>query len=60
MFCPYDDSLCNCGGDEGDAKTTKIGHFEVSAANTWLYVPRAGYENYKPELMPKGKVPSGG
>jgi hypothetical protein len=59
MFCPYDDSLCNCGGDEGDAKTTKIGHFEAQGG-AWVYVPRAGYEDYEPNTMPKVKVPSGG
>ncbi len=59
MFCPYDDSLCNCGGDEGDAKTTKIGHFEAQGG-AWVYVPRAGYEDYTPTTMPKVKVPTGG
>jgi hypothetical protein len=57
MFCPYSDDLCNCGGNEGDAKSTKIGHFEAQGG-VWMYVPRTGYEDYIPELMPKVKVPS--
>lgn len=57
MFCPYDDSLCNCGGNEGEDKTTKIGHFEAQGG-TWVYVPRAGYEDLDPAIMPKGKAPA--
>lgn len=57
MFCPYDDSLCNCGGNEGEDKTTKVGHFEAQGG-AWVYVPRAGYEDYDPAIMPKGKVPA--
>ncbi len=56
MFCPYDDSLCDCGGKEGEDKSTKIGHFEAQAG-MWVYVPRDGYERMEPNLMPKVKVP---
>lgn len=45
MFCPFDVELCPCS----TLGTTKVGHWEGD-----VYIPRAGYESYTPEVAPKG------
>lgn len=50
-YCPYPNELCDCS-EQG---TEKIGHYklpDLKGSDKPEYVPRKGYEHFKPEIEP--------
>jgi len=50
-YCPFPTDLCDCSTVRGE---TKIGHYRQED-DAWVYVPRKGYANIKPDLTPERK-----
>lgn len=50
-FCPFPNELCDCS-EQG---STKVGHWVLREGGVFAgveYIPREGYEEYEPEVMP--------